>query len=180
MMVSLDGYFEGPDHDLSWHNANSREFDDFANVQTAQVGAILFGRRTYDMMAGFWPSPEGIRAEPTTARLMNEASKFVFSHTLIKTAWEHTTLVSEDAAAAVRTLKAEPGRDIAIYGSNALCVSLMKEGLVDEFRLMMNPVAIGKGTPLFAGLAQVYHVTLLAERRFTSGNVLLTYEPKQA
>jgi dihydrofolate reductase len=176
MMISLDGYFEGEDHDLSWHNVDE-EFNEFAIAQTNNVGTLLFGRKTYELMASYWSSEPALETDPVVAKQMNETSKMVFSHTLNKADWQNTKLVSDDAAEAVRQLKTQPGKEIGIYGSNNLCVSLMRDGLVDEFRIMVNPVVIGKGTLLFAGINNKVDLKLIDTRKFASGNVLLTYQP---
>ncbi len=176
MMVSLDGYFEGPGHDLSWHNVDE-EFVDFAVKQLDDTGAILFGRRTYEMMAGFWPSDYAKKTDPETARRMGALPKFVASRTLKSVGWENSSLLGSDVAAEVTRLKGQPGKPVAVLGSNNLCVSLMEKGLVDEFRIMMNPVAIGAGTPLFYGLKKRYPLKLVKSREFKSGNVLLHYMP---
>lgn len=177
MMVSLDGYFEGPNHDLSWHNADNEEFSDFANDQTASVGLIVFGKRTYEMMADFWPKPIGIEAEPTTARLMNEASKLVVSHQPFETDWENTKVITSNLKDEFEKLKNQPGNDIAVYGSSNLCLTLLELGLLDELRIMVNPVVIGSGTPLFDGIKNILHLELQDSREFKSGNTLLTYKP---
>jgi len=173
MMVSLDGYFEGPNHDLSWHNVDE-EFNDFAIAQTDKVSTLLFGRRTYELMASYWPT-ELAEDDPIVAKQMNATAKIVFSHTLDKADWQNTTLVKDNAAEVVRKLKAETGNDIGIYGSNKLCVNLMRDNLVDEFRIMINPVAIGDGTPLFKGIEKQVGLKFVGSKAFENGNVLLTY-----
>ncbi|MDE1975539.1 MAG: dihydrofolate reductase [Patescibacteria group bacterium] len=177
MMVSLDGYFEGENHDLSWHNVDA-EFNDFAHKQNNGLDTILFGRRTYELMAGYWPTPEGMRDDTETAKWMDTARKVVASEPFTPV-WNNTTVVSEDVIGKIAKLKQEAGTDIVLLGSNMLCVSLMEAGLIDEFRLMYNPVAIGKGTPLFAGLSKPFKFDLLHSRAFTSGNTLLTYAGKR-
>lgn len=177
MMVTLDGYFEGEGHDISWHNVDN-EFNDFANAQLEESGALLFGKRTYDLMAGFWPTPQGQAAAKETADLMNALPKFVASDAPFEPAWSGTTVLAGDVAGAIVELKGETGKDIALLGSNMLCVSLMEKDLVDEFRIMVNPRAIGKGTPLFAGLTQRKAFALRSSRAFQSGNVLNTYTLK--
>jgi len=170
MMVSTDGYFEGPDHDISWHNVDA-EFNAFANAQLAEFDALLFGHRTYDLMAGYWPTATG-----ETAALMNGMPKFAVSHDPFTAAWAGTTvLAGADVPAQITALKEQPGRDILLLGSNMLCVSLMEAGLVDEFRIMANPVALGAGTPLFKGLSKRTKFTLVSSRKFESGNVLNCY-----
>ncbi len=179
MMVSLDGYFEGIGHDLSWHNADNQEFSDYANHQTENVGTIIFGKRTYDMMADFWPKPIGLKAEPTTAKLMNETPKVVVTHTTFNPEWHNTTVVSQDVEQEIRKLKSLPGKDVAVYGSSNLCVSLLEMGLLDELRIMVNPVVLGAGTPLFQGIKKRLNFKLLSSRQFESGNMLLTYKPEK-
>ncbi|MGE5041719.1 MAG: dihydrofolate reductase family protein [Candidatus Levyibacteriota bacterium] len=177
MMVSLDGYFEGPEHDLSWHNVD-REFVDFAIEQTGQVGTLLFGRRTYELMENFWPSSQA-QDDPETAKLMNNTPKMVFSTTLEKVhetkTWKHVTLVKEVNVEQINKLKEESAKDLAVFGSNGLAVSLLELGLFDELRIMINPVVIEKGTPLFYGLKEKKKFTLKNTKVFNSGNILLTY-----
>ena len=175
MMVSVDGYFEGPGHDLSWHNVDA-EFNAFAHEQLSdKADTILFGHRTYDLMANFWPTPKGMEDDPETARYMNETEKIVASHTPFTPEWAHTKVIHEDVIGEIKKLKAGSGKDIVILGSNMLCVSLMEAGLVDEFRIMVNPVALGSGTPLFAGLSKRVKLKLTRVREFKSGNVLNYY-----
>jgi dihydrofolate reductase len=177
MMVSADGYFEGPGHDLSWHNTD-KEFGAFVNEQNGTIGAILMGHTTYDLMAGYWPTAAAQEQDPGTSKFMTETPKFVAAHRPFEPGWENVTVVHDDVPGRVRALKQEAGKDIAIFGSNMLCVSLMEAGLVDEYRLMVNPLALGAGTPLFTGLAGRWDLVLARVRDFASGNVLLTYQNK--
>lgn len=175
MMVSIDGFFEGPNHDLSWHNVDP-EFNRFAIEQTEQMGTLLFGRRTYELMASYWPRAAASTDDPIVAGLMNNTPKIVFSRTLKKADWNNTRLVHEGAAAEIKKLKADSDKDIAIFGSNNLVVSLLSENVIDEFRIMINPVAIGSGTPLFHGLRGKIQLKHIDTRIFKSGNVLLYYQ----
>ncbi|MEW6035085.1 MAG: dihydrofolate reductase family protein [Candidatus Micrarchaeota archaeon] len=181
MMVSLDGFFEGKGHDLGWHNVDG-EFNEFAIKQLKETDTILLGRKTYQLFEDFWPAAE---KDPATARddlqvagILGDTQKLVFSTTLSSVDWRNTTLVKKDAEKIVSQLKRQAGKDIAIFGSNNLCVSLVKAGLVDEFRIMVNPVAIGGGTRLLKGLGNTLGLELLKTRTFRSGNVLLYYRPK--
>jgi dihydrofolate reductase len=176
MMTTLDGYHEGINHDITWHNAANEEFSDFANKQLDEADTLIFGRRTYDMMAGFWPTEQGMEADPETARRMNATRKVVFTHTPPADEWENTE-VSDNVTHKIRELKTEDGKDIAVLGSNNLCVTLLREGLLDEIRIMVNPVVTGKGTTLFDGIDNRHDFKLTDTRTFDSGNVLLTYEP---
>lgn len=176
MMISVDGYFEGPGHDLSWHNANNDEFQQFAIEQTSTVGTILFGRRTYDMMAEFWTSAEARETDPDTTKLMNEKPKVIFSHSLKEVPWQNSRLAERPLADEVRALKQEPGEDIAIFGSNNIATQLMEAKLLDELRIMVNPIALGNGTSLFGGLYAPQRLSLNDTRTFKNGNILLRYK----
>jgi dihydrofolate reductase len=174
MMTTLDGYFEGPDHDISWHNAGGEEFSNFANNQLDEADTLIFGRRTYELMADFWPSKEAIEMEPGTATRMNSLKKVVFSYEPINTDWQNVES-STDVVKKMQELKNAPGKDIAVLASSNLCLTLIKEGLLDEIRVMINPMVIGKGTPLFDGIDKKIEFTLKDSKTFKSGNVLLTY-----
>jgi dihydrofolate reductase len=177
MMVSLDGFYEGPNEDISWHNVDE-EFNEFAIQQTGEVGTLLFGRKTYELMASYWPTEAAKRDDPVIAGLMNRLPKIVFSKTLDEdhVGWENSRLVKEGIGDEVSGLKKQPGMDIAIFGRSDLTVSLAQMGLVDEFRIMVNPVVLGEGTPLLKGIDHKLNLKLLKTRPFQSGNVLLYYQ----
>ena len=174
MMVSLDGYFEGPNHELDWHNVDP-EFNKFAITQLKEVDLILFGRRTYELMANYWPTEDAKKDDPSVAKLMNEIPKIVFSKTLKSVNWENTKLVNENAVNIVSKLKEQDGKEIGIFGSSDLSVSLLEAGLLDELRIMTNPIVLGKGKPLLEGLKTRIKLSLTKEKTFGSGNVLLYY-----
>lgn len=171
--VSLDGYFEAPNHDISGFN---HDFDAFSSEASGAVDTLLFGHRTYDSFK-FWSTPEGAAMQPEIARFMTDTAKVVASHAPFEPGWKNVSVISGDVVGAVRKLKAQAGQNIMIFGSNMLCVSLMAAGLIDEFQLMINPVAFGDGTPLFKGLPQPAKFTLRDTRQFKSGVMLLTYAP---
>ena len=122
-MVSLDGFFEGPSQEIDWHVVDD-EFNQYAADQFTEVDTLLFGRITYLLMAGFWPTPTAIETDPVTAKLMNETAKIVFSSTLEGADWQNTMLVKGDAAEEIEKLKQLPGRDMMIFGSGQLVSSL--------------------------------------------------------
>jgi dihydrofolate reductase len=167
-MVSLDGYFEGKDHDLSWHNVD-QEFVDFADQQLDEADTLVFGRKTYEMMASYWPNESG---EDTTAVRMNKSQKVVFSHEAFPVDWENT-VAATDLTTKIQELKSQNGKDIAVLGSSHLGKEMLEGGLLDEVRIMVNPVFIGAGSTLFEGLSK--KLTLTSTRTFANGNVLLTY-----
>ncbi|TME39846.1 MAG: dihydrofolate reductase [Chloroflexi bacterium] len=176
-LISLDGCFEGPDHNIDWHTVDD-EFNDFAVQQLADLGMLIFGRVTYDLMASYWPTPAAIESDPHVANQMNALPKIVFSRTRQTVDWTNTRLVSTDAGAEVATLKTQPGKDIALFGSAKLQSSLLQAGQIDELRVMVNPVILGRGTPLFKPEDHL-KLSLLDMKRFRSGNVLLTFAPRQ-
>jgi dihydrofolate reductase len=176
-LTSLDGYFEGPDRDINWHIVDD-EFNEFAIQQTGEFGAFLFGRVTYELMASYWPTEDAKRDDPNIAELMNRLPKIVFSKTLKKVEWENTKLVNDNFVESISKLKQEAGKDIAVFGSSDLAVTLIEHGLLDELRIMVNPILLGEGKPIFQGIKTQLGLQLLKTRTFKSGNVLLYYEPE--
>jgi dihydrofolate reductase len=176
MMVTLDGFFEGPNHEIDWHNVDE-EFNEFAIHQLDDVDMLLFGRVTYQLMASYWPTPFAKEDDPIVADKMNTVPKLVFSKTLDKAEWNNSRLVKENVAEEIAKLKQQQGRDLAIFGSSNLAVSLIQMGFIDELRIMVNPVVLGNGNPLFKGIHEKLNLKLLKTRTFRSGNVLLYYQP---
>lgn len=177
-MVSADGFFAGPDGDLSWHNVDA-EFNTFAVKQLGEADTLLFGRETYDMMAAYWPTPAAVQDDPVVAKYMNDLRKVVFSRTLQNVSWRHAELAHDDIVKAAKALKEEDGKDILLFGSGTIVAQLAAHGLIDEFRLMVAPIVIGDGKRLFAGIAEPLKLQLVRFEQFASGNVLLCYTPAQ-
>ena len=175
-LVTLDGYFAGKSGDISWHNVDE-EFQELANKASNSGNTLLFGRVTYELMAGFWPTPEAIKSDPIVAAGMNKSEKVVFSRTQDKVEWNNTRLVKGDMIAEVRNLKQGSGKDLTILGSGSLVSQLAQEGLIDEYNILLNPVAIGKGKTMFDGITDRLNLKLTSTRTFRNGNVLLTYVP---
>lgn len=176
-MISPDGFFEGPNREIDWHHVGD-EFNKFASDQLDSLDTLLFGRVTYEMMASYWPTEAAITDDPVIARKMNSIAKVVYSTTLDKADWNNTTLIKEDIVRQTARLKEQPGRDMAIFGSAVLGNALLDAGLIDEIRLMVNPVLLRKGRPLFGdGKAARLDLNLLKSRPFNNGNVLLFYQP---
>ncbi|TGK23193.1 dihydrofolate reductase [Leptospira yasudae] len=174
-MISLDGYFEGPQRSIDWHVVD-KEFNEYAVDFLNSVDTLLFGRVTYELMAGYWTTADALRDDPIVAAKMNELRKVVYSKTLKKADWENTKLISSNLIEEIRALKNEPGKDIAIFGSSDLSVPLIEDGLIDELRIFVNPVLLGGGKPLFQGIHQRIKLKLTQTRTFRSGNVLLYYQ----
>jgi dihydrofolate reductase len=178
--VSANGYFKGPNDDISWAHQNpSQEESDFAS-ENAQGGAILlFGRKTYEMMGSYWPTPQAKKNNPGVAEGMNKAEKIVFSKTLKKADWNNTRIVSGNIEEEVKKLK-QSGKDITILGSGTIVNQLTEAGLIDEFQVMVHPVAIGNGTAFLKDIQNKIDLELTKTRSFKSGIVLLCYQPKKS
>lgn len=178
-MVTLDGFFAGPGGDISWHNVDD-EFNEFAIQQTGTLDVIMFGRVTYEMMASYWPTDAAIKDDPIVADQMNRSAKLVFSRTLDKAEWNNTRLIKDHIAEEIIKLKQQPGKDMALFGSANLMSTLVHLDLIDEHRIMVNPVVLGDGIPLFQGVKKPFKLKLVNSRTFRSGNVMLYYQPDKS
>lgn len=174
--VTLDGYFEGPNHDLSWHNVDA-EFQQFAIEQLDTIDLLIFGRVTYEMMAAYWTTEQAMTNDPIVAGKMNSTAKIVYSKSLQKAEWSNTVLANEVVPSDILKLKTQNGRNIAIFGSSDLSLSFIKHNLVDEYRIMINPIVLGDGKCLFEGINNKLNLNLKNTRTFKSGNILFYYEP---
>ena len=139
------------------------------------VDAILMGRVTYELMAAYWPSAG--EDDPVIAARMNSLPKIVFSRTLDKAEWNNTRLIKEDIAEEVAELKRQPGKDLVLFGSATVLNTLMRLELIDEYRLIVNPVVLGQGKPLFQDVGARLELQLMKTRVLDSGNVILYYRP---
>jgi dihydrofolate reductase len=175
MGVSADGYHADADGGLAWQTFD-QPFTDYSIEQLDEVDTLIFGRVTYEGMAAYWPTQAGEDFDAGIAARMNAISKIVVSRTLDRAGWANTRVVRDDVAVQLTGLKRQPGKDIAIFGSSALTAELLTLGLVDELRLMVNPVILGRGASLFAGAPTTF-LGLVKTRRFDSGCLLLTYRP---
>ncbi len=175
-MVTLDGFFEGPNREIDWHNVD-KEFNEFAEQQLDSLDVLLFGRVTYEMMASYWPTETAITSDPIIAEKMNSKAKIVFSTTLEKADWNNTQLIKENIIKETSRLKQKTGRDMAIFGSANLAHSLLETGLIDEIRMMVNPIILRDGHPMFENGQEKLHLKLVNSRTFGNGNVLLIYQP---
>lgn len=173
-MVSLDGFFAGPDGDINWHNVD-QEFNEFAIDQLNSASGLLFGRVTYQLMASYWPTEAALHDDPLVARKMNSLPKIVASRTLDKVEWNNSTIIGQDLKFEITRLKEPPGQHLFLFGSADLASSLRQLNLIDEYRLMVNPVVLGNGKPLFRDVSDRFSLKLTNSRPFRSGNVLLHY-----
>jgi dihydrofolate reductase len=176
--ISLDGYFADANNDMSFakRDAEDPEFDAFVAQNASGEGILVFGRVTYEMMAGFWPSPAAAQMMPDVAQGMNARTKIVFSKTLREASWSNSMLVRNDAVEYIQKLKQEPGPDLAVLGSGQIVTQLAQAGLVDEYQFVIVPVVLGSGRTLFENVTQPLSLRLTHTRSFRNGNLFVSYE----
>jgi len=175
-MISLDGYIADANSDMSWARQQDTEWNEFAQGNAKGESLMLFGRKTYDLMASFWPTTAAISMMPEVAEGMNRAKKVVFSRSMERAEWTNTTLVKSDPVASVRKMKAEAGEGIVIFGSGTIVAQLAGAGLIDEYQIAVIPMALGGGKTMFEGLGRHLKFNLTKHRVFGNGSVLLHYE----
>ena len=177
--VSLDGYFTDANGDMSFAHQDNQdvEWDAFVAGNASGGGILLLGRITYELMASFWPTPMAAENMPVVAEQMNNLPKVVFSRTLDKASWNNTKLVTDDLPGEIRKMKKESGEGMVILGSGSIVSQLTQHGLIDEYQIIVNPVALGKGRTMFDGIKEKVLLKLTNSRTFGNGNVLLCYQP---
>jgi dihydrofolate reductase len=178
--VSLDGVMEDP----SWtFQFGSEEQEKFKFDELAASDALLLGRVTYEGFAAAWPNMMEQYGGPRRAELgeyadmMNGYPKYVVSTTLEEAGWNNSTIIKGNIAEDVFKLKQQPGKDILIFGSGDLVNTLMRHGLIDEYRIMVFPVIVGSGKRLFEDGSETTALRLVNTKTFGSGVVVLTYRP---
>ena len=176
-LISLDGFIADLNGDMSWAHRHDPEWLEFVQGNAQGGGEIIFGRITYDMMAGYWPTPMAAQQNPSLAQHMNEMPKVVFSRTLNEAAWNNTRLFKGDVAGEVRKLKNEPGKDMVIFGSGTIVSQLAEENLIDDYQLVACPIVLGKGKSMFHGVTHKIPLKLTQSRTFGNGNVVSWYQP---
>ena len=176
--MSVDGYFVDGTGDMSWAHRNDPEWNAFVADNASGESVMLFGRITYQMMAGWWPTPQAMESMPAVAQRMNALPKVVFSRTLRSATWSNTTLVSGDLVGAVTALKSEGGPDLVIMGSGTIVAQLAQAGLIDEYQIALAPVVLGKGRTMFDGVDRL-NLTRTYSRAFANGCVYLRYQAQQ-
>jgi dihydrofolate reductase len=172
LFISLDGVIEAPE---TWHFPY---FDDemgaAVTAQMAGADTMLLGRRTYEAFASFWPTQGD---DDPTARHMNATPKLVASTTLTSADWQNSTLIRGDLAEELTRVNRLPGKDIGVTGSATLVRSLLREGLLDELRLLVHPIVVGQGARLFPEGTSRQPLKLVDATTFTTGVLYLTYRP---
>jgi dihydrofolate reductase len=187
MNVSLDSLTARPNGDLAWF-LSDEEFEREMLALLRSVDAMLFGRVSYQLLAEYWPTagtptsadaPGGFTSkerEKEFARLMNSIPKVVFSRTLTQVEWGPSRLVGDNLPEEIATMKGQPGRDLVLFAGANLASTCINLDLVDEYRLLVHPILLGKGIPLFKDLRAEHRLRLQRARTFPCGVVLLQYE----
>lgn len=191
--VSVDGYFAGPDGNLNWVTPDP-EVDKAAMSGPGSFDTVLFGRRTYELLAAFWPhalddpgasrAPQHIPRELTPemrrmAVFLNEAKKIVFSRTLRDPSWGNSEVIGELDPANIAKLKDGPGRDMLIFGSGTIVTRLTEHRLIDEYQFIVRPIILGSGRSMLNGTPTNLGLRLLEAKGFPSGTVMLRYVPSE-
>ena len=190
--ISADGYFSTLDGKLDW-TVPDADIDKEAMSGEAQFDTVLFGHRTYQMFESFWPHALGDPAAPdphhagrrtpeikAMAVMLNESKKLVFSRSRTQVAWNNSHLVRELDPREIEVMKRQPGKDMIVFGSGTIVAQLTEHRLIDEYHLIVSPIALGAGKPLFAGMPRPVRLELLEARPYASGNVVVRYAPRGA
>ena len=175
-LITLDGFFEGAKPwDLSFHDVVwGDELEKIGIEQTGSADGLVFGRATFEGMAAHWPTAKGPIAE-----IMNSIPKFVCSRTLQSVDWNNSTILSGDAADEVAKLKGAGSKDLLVFGSANLSETFTRNGLFDEVRLVVTPVILGSGKPLFGRDVPGPKLELLSSQRLKTGGVMVQYKPEE-
>ena len=182
MHVSLDGFVAGPSGQMDWITMDDEIFRDAIDLAAA-TDTALYGRTTYQMMESYWPTvltnPNSTALELHHAEWLENIHKIVFSKTLENVKWNNTKLIKENIAEKIREQKQQPGKSMMIFGSPTLTHSFIEMDLIDEYRINVNPVILGKGVPLFKNVHRSIGLKLLQTKKFTSGVVGFLYEQEK-
>jgi dihydrofolate reductase len=173
--ATLDGFMEGPNRELDFTaQFEDQDFERYCTEMLKSIDAFVIGHRTYELFVDYWPKATG----PDADRL-NELPKLVFSRKLKTVEWKNARLANGDVAEEITRLKRQPGKDIALFGSADLASTFMRLGLIDEYRILVTPVILGAGTPMFKNIQDRFALKLLKADTWSSGIVAFYYRPDQ-
>jgi len=179
--VSLDGFIEEASGEIDWHFSDD-EFEAYLVGVLQSIDGMIFGRVAHQLLAEFWPGaaemPGVSEHHLAMTALMNWLPKYVPTRNGYRTAWENSHILEGEVAAQVRQLKQEAGRDLALFAGGATARSFLQADLLDELRLIVNPVVLGSGRRLFEPGMDRREMQLLGSRTFASGATVLTYQPR--
>lgn len=170
MMLSVDGYFEGNDPEYNWHiwddEMATYMMDFFTTVDT-----FIYGRKSYESMIAYWPD-----LSDEFANVMNQTKKLVFSKTLEKVSW-NAELIKDNVVEEIQKQKIQSGKNLVLFAGADLAETFIKNNLIDEFRLIINPLLLGNGNQLFKKMDVSKSLRLKELKQFNCGNIILIYEP---
>jgi dihydrofolate reductase len=173
--ITLNGYYKGANEDITWHKHGEEE-SKYSEDMLARNNILVFGRKTFEHMASFWPMPFARDMFPVVADGMNKAEKLVLStNAFLEISWENTKVISGDVVEKMTMLKQTSPKDMAILGSGSIISLFSDSRLIDEYQIMVDPVAIPSGTSIFTGMRNNLNLQLTSTRTFKSGVVLLNY-----
>jgi dihydrofolate reductase len=178
MHVSLDGFAVDADGGLGWISYDS-EMQQYGEGIVATVGSPVYGRVTYELMAGYWPAvlndPDADEHSKAHARWVDKATKIVFSRTMKTAEWNNTIVINDNIVEEINKLKQQPGKDLVIFGSPGLAHSFMELDLIDEYQLTVNPVLLGSGIPAYQDIKNKTNLKLVKATVLKNGVVGLHY-----
>jgi len=178
MHLSLDGFVAGPNGEMDWIKVDEEIFDHISR-RINEGDTALYGRVTYQMMEGYWPTagdaPDASKHDREHAKWYKDVHKIVLSKTMKGDELANTTVISEHLSDRINEIKQQPGEDILLFGSPTATHALMQQGLIDGYWLFVNPVILGQGIPLFEDIQDKVKLRLLTTQQFTSGVTELNY-----
>jgi dihydrofolate reductase len=179
MQMSIDGYVARPNGEQDWMTwEQDDELIAFINSLIDSSDTILLGRKMTDGFVSHWENAVNNNPDTPFAKKMVDIPKIVFTKTLDKSTWNNTTLAKGNLAEEITNLKKQNGKDIIVYGGAGFVSSLIKEGLIDEYHLIVNPVAIGNGMTIFKSLDRMQKFSPIESRLYSGGKTVLSYKPK--
>jgi dihydrofolate reductase len=178
MHISLDGFVAGPNGEMDWIKVDQEIFD-HVGKRISKGDTSLYGRVTYQMMEGYWPTaadkPNATKHDIEHSKWYASVHKVVLSKTMKDADLPNTTIISDNISDRINEIKQQPGEDILLFGSPTATHSLMQLGLIDGYWLFVNPVIIGRGIPLFANVKDKVKLKLLSTHQFNAGVTELNY-----
>ena len=176
--ITLNGFYKGANEDISWHRHGGEE-SEHATQGLAGQGILLFGRKTYEMMSSYWPTPAATEAAPEIAEGMNSAEKIVFTRTLKKASWNNTRIISDNIVEEITKLKKNGSKDMTVLGSGSILTLFAENNLIDEYQFMIDPVVLGEGSTVLKNLIKKLDLKLTNSKVYKSGVILVCYQPMQ-
>jgi len=176
--ISLDGFVAGPNGEMNWIKVDEEIFD-HVGKRIANTKAALYGRKTYEMMEGYWPTagdePDASKHDKDHSKWYKKAHKIVLSKTMKDAVLDNTTIISDDVSKKINDIKETNGSEILLFGSPTATHSLIQQNLIDGYWLFVNPVILGEGIPLFTDIKDKIKLKLLGTKQFNSGVTELNY-----